>query len=414
MQSTNSDKPVERVTVGRITLCIRRQPSTTVIETKPRVILRIKENKQATIETLETKIDTDVSNTTLILEEWREVGVEYPGYFVSTRGRIRGLKGKIFNGKPNARTGYVLCWIKKSTGQDVSMSVHILVARTFIPNPDNRPVVNHINGNRCDNQVNNLNWATHSENSGCMKLNKISPDNTRKVAQFDTDGQLTKVWDSLIEAAASIQANYKTMSRICRNNSIYCGYKWKYVDTDEIEGEEWRSVFFNSTIIQASNWGRIKSDKGRIIGSDGDGYLRVAIKGHKACVHRLVCQAWKPIENPEMFMVNHIDNNGLNNRIENLEWVTSSGNVSHYHDNFSVKEYINYGRPVRQLSLDGVTKNSIFGSAKEASKVTGVNASSITRVCRGKGKSAGGYVWKYVEVNQMDYPTSSNALVTPR
>ena len=397
MQSTNSDEPVERVTVGRIRLCIRRPPCNSVIETKPRVILRIKENKQATIE---TKIDTDVSTEPLMLEEWREVGVEYPGYFVSTRGRIRGLKGKIFNGKPNTRVGYVLCWIKKSTGQDVSMSVHVLVARTFIPNPDNKPVVNHINGNRCDNQVNNLNWATHSENSGCMKLNKIPPNNKRKVAQFDPDGQLIKVWDSLIEAAASIQANRKTMSRICRNNSIYCGYKWKYVDTDKIEGEEWRSVFFNSTIIQASNYGRIKSDKGRIVGSDGDGYLRVAIKGHKAYVHRLVCQAWTPIEHPEMFMVNHIDNNGLNNRIDNLEWVTSSGNVSHYHDNFSVKEYINCGRPVRQLSLDGMTKNAIFKSAKEASEVTGVNAGSITRVCRGKGKSAGGYVWKYVELSE--------------
>ena len=373
-------------------------------ETKPRIILRIKDNIRATtksnVDTTDTETKTDLSNNTLIQEEWREIGVEYPGYFISNRGQICGLKGRIFNSKPNRRTGYVLCCIKNNTGQDVTMSVHVLVARTFIPNPDNKPVVNHINGNRCDNQVNNLNWATHSENSGYMKLNKSPPENKRKVAQFNVDEQLIKIWDSLIEAAASIQANSKTMSRVCRNNSTYCGYKWKYQDTQEVEGEEWRSVFFNSAIVQASNYGRIKSDKGRIIGSNEGGYLRVVIKGHKAYVHRLVCQAWKPIDDPEMFIVNHIDNNGLNNRVENLEWVTSSGNVSHYHDNFRIKGNMNCGRPVRQLSRDGITENATFESVKKASEVTGVNAGSITRVCQGKGNSAGEYVWKYVEVNK--------------
>jgi hypothetical protein len=59
----------------------------------------------------------------------------------------------------NNPDGYPTIQIKRK-----SVSVHRMVAEAFIPNPDNRPEVNHINGIKNDNRVENLEWATHSEN----------------------------------------------------------------------------------------------------------------------------------------------------------------------------------------------------------------------------------------------------------
>ena len=73
-----------------------------------------------------------------------------------------GLKGRIFNCKANDH-GYVTCGIVNNHGKQVLRSVHVLIATLFIPNPENKPIVNHINGIKHDNQSVNLEWATQSE-----------------------------------------------------------------------------------------------------------------------------------------------------------------------------------------------------------------------------------------------------------
>lgn len=82
--------------------------------------------------------------------------------WVSTRGRIRLKSGKIAS--PTDHAGYKRLSTRDVTGNRVSIAVHRLVAMNFIPNPENKPEVNHIDGDKANNDVNNLEWCTHKEN----------------------------------------------------------------------------------------------------------------------------------------------------------------------------------------------------------------------------------------------------------
>lgn len=97
-------------------------------------------------------------------EIWKET--EISGYFISTLGRLKGRSGKIINTYLNKRTGYLGVCLKPSgrQGKAKCLKVHILVAKAFIPNPENKPQVNHIDGNKLNNNVSNLEWCTGKEN----------------------------------------------------------------------------------------------------------------------------------------------------------------------------------------------------------------------------------------------------------
>lgn len=96
-------------------------------------------------------------------EEWKIIPSQHingtEGYEISTLGRIRKVKnGKMFRGHTDI-SNYTRVSIN-----DKLYRVHILVAKTFIENPDNKPHVNHKDGQRNNNDVNNLEWCTRSEN----------------------------------------------------------------------------------------------------------------------------------------------------------------------------------------------------------------------------------------------------------
>ena len=94
-------------------------------------------------------------------EQWRAVE-GYPGYEVSNLGRVKG-HGKIM--KPyKHRVTYKMVDLYKSGKRVARGMVHRMVANAFIPNPDNKPEVNHIDGNKHNNDISNLEWCTHHEN----------------------------------------------------------------------------------------------------------------------------------------------------------------------------------------------------------------------------------------------------------
>ena len=112
-------------------------------------------------------------------------------------------------------------------------------------------------------------------------------------------------------------------------------------------------------------------------------------------IHRLVAMAH--ISNPQNLpIVNHKDGNTVNNTVENLEWVSHQRSVEHAYENDLIEHYT---RPVIQYSLKG-SKLAEFSSAKEAFQKTGVKTRSISKVCLGHRKTAGGYKWKFVTPNK--------------
>ena len=98
-------------------------------------------------------------------EIWKETSIS--GYYISNLGRIRGRSGKIMKLYKNNKNPYLhICVpIAGRNSKQKILKVHREVAKAFIPNPNNYPVVNHLDGNKLNNIVTNLEWCTDSENS---------------------------------------------------------------------------------------------------------------------------------------------------------------------------------------------------------------------------------------------------------
>lgn len=119
---------------------------------------------------------------------------DYEGrYFVTTDSEVWSVVKKspkkltgavIYDGKRNTSTYRILC-LTHEDGVSASKYLHRIVAEAFIPNPENKPTVNHINGKKQDNRIDNLEWATHSEQTIHMYANCKIKDHPSVVMMQD-------------------------------------------------------------------------------------------------------------------------------------------------------------------------------------------------------------------------------------
>lgn len=160
-------------------------------------------------------------------EEWRPI-IDAPIYEISSAGRIRKTKGHRLLRPHLMNSNYYRIELNYG-GRIWRPTIHRLVAITFIPNPHNKPDVNHLDGNKHNNNVTNLEWCTKSENirHAFRTGLKHSPPG-KKVKCVETG----VVYDSLHAAAKSVEGNLSNLSahlhRKARHSS-FMGKHWRFV-----------------------------------------------------------------------------------------------------------------------------------------------------------------------------------------
>lgn len=150
-------------------------------------------------------------------EEWRLVKGS-DDYWISSRGNFKHGKKRLKT-KPG-QDGYARCNLGKQKKR-----VHRLVAEAFIPNPDNLPIVDHIDGCKTNNNVENLRWVTAQENTQLAYDNGLF-DNVGQYRDCGV-GVLTKnsevyIYDTLVEASEFTGASTATISKCLRGYSNNC------------------------------------------------------------------------------------------------------------------------------------------------------------------------------------------------
>lgn len=270
----------------------------------------------------------------------------YDNYMIDENGNIfnkttnKYLKGSI------GENGYKYYRLSQDNHKKMYYA-HRLVAEHFLNNPNNFPVVNHIDGNKLNNNINNLEWVTYSENTKHWKDNSNRIRRQTEYYQEDLPNEIWKEFENYYVSSLG-RIRHKEKNNLLKP-SITCGY-YK---------------------VRLSNNGLVKD------------YI----------IHQLVYQIFKGNYDKSKYVIDHIDGNKLNNDINNLRLLTNSENANaalyETKTNTSAKKVAQY------------TKNGEFikefASARLAAKELNLDSSTISKVCRGQNKTHGGFIFKYIE-----------------
>lgn len=176
-------------------------------------------------------------------EIWKPIK-KFEGYYeISNLGNIRSIERTIIT-KNNVQRivkskqlklsvnehGYLITTIRINN-VPYNLKIHRIVAQTFIPNPDNKKTVNHIDCNKLNNAVSNLEWSTHSENIQHAYDNNLnySDSQYKAVLQYSKQGEFIQEYKSISEAKKTLKIKGNHISDVCngRMKSAY-GSTWKF------------------------------------------------------------------------------------------------------------------------------------------------------------------------------------------
>ena len=161
-------------------------------------------------------------------EEWKNLETEKFGTIeISTHGRVKTKGYPVYGSQQD---GYMRVYFTdKLTKKGHKLSVHRLVAKAFIPNPQCLPVVNHKDGNKSNNKLENLEWVTQPENMKHARETGLVTFHRTAVEKIDDTGKVI-VYESIKLAASQNDVSQAGIQNACvgRQKSA-AGYLWKYV-----------------------------------------------------------------------------------------------------------------------------------------------------------------------------------------
>lgn len=170
-------------------------------------------------------------------ETWNTIE-EASGYEVSTQGRVRNKKtGRILNPQASSGSGYKQVNIKvDSTKKFEKRYIHRLVAQSFLENPENKKEVNHIDGNKLNNMLSNLEWVSTSENQKKRHQLENTRTSNRAIGRFSLEGELLEAYNSIIEAAHCMNVKRGAIDNaLAKRTKTSCGYIWNFLDQEIVQ-----------------------------------------------------------------------------------------------------------------------------------------------------------------------------------
>jgi hypothetical protein len=327
--------------------------------------------------------------------------LDCPDFIIYPDGEVYSFFKKDFI-KFQKRGGYEYARLTSSDGKRPNISRHKIVS-TFIPNPDKLIIPNHLDGDGYNNSSDNLEWTDSSGNSKHAHKTGLIKQYTRPVLQFTKNNEFVARYNSIKEAADAVGCQRTTIGQICRRKPgkhTAKGFKWVFETELEKfniqEGEVWKEIP-NHPKYKASTYGRIWSDKtNRCIkfAKRKDGYLRAYIDKKSYYVQQLIALTFygPPPEELEVPVVDHINENKDDNRLENLEWVEFDENIRRAHKSGKNST----SRKCIQYDLDGNFVKK-YSSMADAAREIGVSHTSIRNACHKitSVHTIKGFIWRF-------------------